>query len=152
MMNTETKELLEKVVTQRLNEALECDVESEEGKRAFKEAMEAISKCIELEKIESAEEAQLYNRDLERMKVESAEEAKDKDRELEREKIEMSKKEQNQNKWIKFIEVAAIPVGITLLNFALNRYYIRTICNFEKDYTFTTSPGKGISGLFRFKR
>ena len=110
------KEKLEQVIDNRLGIALEKDVTSDEGKQAFKEAMEAMDRKIQLEKISDAE------------------------------------KEQKKNRIIKIVEVAAIPVALFVADVAFKTYYMKTVCNFEKDYTFTTSPGKGLSSLFRFKK
>ena len=35
---------------------------------------------------------------------------------------------------------------------ACKRGYARMLCEFEKDYTFTTTAGRQLSGLFRFKK
>lgn len=73
------------------------------------------------------------------------------DRQIQLEKIEDARKEQSKNRLIKVVEVAAIPTVMLVTDFAMKRYFMREICNFEKDYTFTTSPGRGIAGLFRLK-
>ena len=110
------KDLLEKVIKDRLTLALSDDVGSESEKENFKEAMEAIDRAIELEKIEQAKEEQVKNR------------------------------------VIKYIEIAAIPAALMTLDFLFKRKYMKDVCNFEKDYTFTTTPGRSISSFFRFKK
>ena len=112
----EHKDLLEKVIKNRLETSLDCSVNPEEKEQAFKEAMEAMDRCIELERAESA------------------------------------KNEQGLNRIVKYVEVAAVPVGVLVLDSIIKWKYMKTICNFEKDYTFTTTPGRGISSFFRFKR
>ena len=114
----ENIKLLEDVIKNRL-EIAEHDVESEESKRAFKEAMEAIDRMIQIEKIEVSRKTE---------------------------------EEQKKNDIFRIIEVAGVPVGLFVLDCLFKRYYMRTVCNFEKDYTFTTTPGKSISGLFKFKK
>lgn len=74
------------------------------------------------------------------------------DRQIQLEKIEDAKKEQNKNRIIKVVEIAAIPTVMFVADFAMKRYFMRQICNFEKDYTFTTTPGRGVAGLFRFRK
>ena len=74
------------------------------------------------------------------------------DRLIELEKTESSKKEQRFSPIIKFIEVGAIPAGLLVIDFLCKRSHTTRICNFEKDYTFTTTPGRSLSGLFRFKK
>lgn len=125
--------LLEQVIKDRLKVALD-DLESDESKRAFKEAMEAIDRMIQIERI-----------DVSRLELES------KDR-LEESKLNKSKEEQRKNDILRIVEVVAVPVGLFVLDCLFKRYYMRSVCNFEKDYTFTTTPGKSISGLFKFKR
>ena len=74
------------------------------------------------------------------------------DRIIEMEKLESDKKEKEKSRIIKYIEVAAVPAGLFLLDCIFKRYYMRQVCNFEKDYTFTTTPGKSIGSIFRFKK
>lgn len=129
----ENIKLLEDVIKNRL-EIAEDDVESEESKRAFKEAMEAIDKMIQLEKLE-----------VSKLEVENKER-------LEREKFDKTNREQKKNDILRIVEVVAVPVGLFVMDCLFKRYYMRSVCNFEKDYTFTTTPGKSISGLFKFKK
>ena len=130
----EHKNLLEEVIENRLKKAKDDNLSEEEQKRAFKEAMEAVDRSIQLDKIASAENEQQMKLDLEI------------------EKNELLKKEQKVNRIIKCVEVAAVPAALFIADCLFKRYYIRTVCNFEKDYTFTTTPGKSISGIFRFKK
>lgn len=74
------------------------------------------------------------------------------DRIIDIEKFENEKKEKEKSRLIKCIEVAAVPAGLFVLDCIFKRYYMRQICNFEKDYTFTTTPGKSIGSIFRFKK
>ncbi len=54
---------------------------------------------------------------------------------------------------IKVIEIAAMPVFLTVLDNSFKRKTMKEVCLFEKDYSFTTTPGRGFSSsLFRFKR
>lgn len=113
-----SKDLLEKVIEENLKVASEWEPGTEEHDKAFKEAMNAIDRCIELDKMED------------------------------------KKKEQKDNKVVKYIEVIAIPVGLVLLkgafDFATKWYFAKKVCNFEKEYTFTTTPGRSISSWFKW--
>ena len=111
----ENIKLLDEVITNRLELVKEFGKDSDDGKQAFKEAMEAMDRRIQLEKMSSAKEEQ--------------------------KKVDV----------LKIVEIA-VPVGMLILDFAFKTHYMKTICNFEKDYTFTTTPGRSISGLFKFKR
>jgi hypothetical protein len=111
-----SKELLEAVIESNLKIAQEHAVGTEEHNRAYKEAMEGIDRCIELDKIED------------------------------------KKKEQKESKIVKYIEIAIIPAGLVVLDYVFKYHFMKTVCNFEKEYTFTTTPGRSISSLFRFKK
>lgn len=112
----ESKKLLEEVIKENLKIARDYEIGCEEQSKAFKQAMEAIDRCIELDKIED------------------------------------KKKEQKENKLVKYIEIAVIPAGLIILDYAFKRSFMKSVCNFEKDYTFTTTPGRSISSFFKFKR
>lgn len=112
----ENKELLETVIKDRLEKANSEDLDMEVRKSNFKEAMDAIDRSIELEKISSA------------------------------------KIEQKWSRIAKYIEVGAIPACLIVIDYVCKRSHTTRICNFEKDYTFTTTPGRSLSGLFRFKK
>jgi hypothetical protein len=70
----------------------------------------------------------------------------------EMEKIEDTKKSEKKNTVLKIVEIVAVPVGLFVLDAAFKTYYMKKVCNFEKDYTFTTTPGRGLSGLFQFRK
>ena len=112
----EKKELLERVVQDRLEKSLSEDLSSEEKEKAFKEAMDALSHSNELEKNEFAKEERKIDRVL------------------------------------KWVELLAIPAGLMTLDYLFKRSHTTRLCNFEKDYTFTTTAGRSLSGLFRFKK
>lgn len=112
----ENKELLEKVIKNRLENSLSEDLDPEEKEAFFKEAMEAMDRHIELERVES------------------------------------TKKEQNLNRMVRYVEVVAVPVGLLMIDSFVKWRFMKTVCNFEKDYTFTTTPGRSISSFFRFKK
>lgn len=71
---------------------------------------------------------------------------------LDETKFENSKEDTKKSNVIRWVEVVAVPVGILVLDFAFKRSFATRVCNFEKDYTFTTTAGRSISGLFKFKR
>ena len=129
-------ELLEKVMNDRLTKAIDERLDPEERSKALEEGLEVADRYIQLEKIELDESIQLRKIEL--------------DESIQLRKIEDTEKENNKNRTIKYIEVA-VPVGLLILDGLFKRYFMRQVCNFEKDYTFTTTPGRSISGLFRFK-
>ena len=126
--------LLDEVIEDRLNVAMDGRSSEEESKKAFKEAMEAIDRMIQIERIE-----------VSKLELESKER-------LEEKKLTKTKEEQKKNDIFRIVEVAAVPIALFIADCLFKRYYMRSVCNFEKDYTFTTTPGKSISGLFKFKK
>ena len=64
-MENENRILLDKVIKDRLEVALNSSADGEEAKQAFKEAMDAVSKRIEFDKIDVAHEEQLAKMKME---------------------------------------------------------------------------------------
>lgn len=126
----ENEKLLETVIKSRLEDSLDDAMDLKERGLAFKEAMEAMDRHIELKRLDST----------------------NKENELVHAENELARKEQELNRIVKYVEIVAVPVGLFILDSAFKWKYMKTICNFEKDYTFTTSPGRSLSGLFRFKK
>lgn len=128
-MEENNRQLLDEVTKKYLEAALEADTNTEGGDAAFKQAMAAVDRQIEVTKLESSAKEQ----DL---------------------KKELAKADRTQSKWLKVLEIGAtvvlVPVVSAICNYVSNDKYMEKICNFEKDYTFTTTPGKQSSKLFKF--
>lgn len=140
---------LERLIDDNLEEANErLDLDSDEYKQSYKNAMAAIDRYIQIKRIGTEEKELTQKLEIEKEKFKIEKEKF----EIEKEKCEKLKEEQNFNRVIRIIEVAAVPVGLFVLDCLFKRYYMRQVCNFEKDYTFTTTPGRSISGLFKFKK
>ena len=120
--------LLSGVITNRLNAALSYEVGSDESQIALKEAMEAVDRQLELSKLEATSKEQAEEKLV---------------------------KEKNA-KWDRFIRIGEIALAmlvVPVMDHVFKRRYMKDVCTFEKDYTFTTTPGKqGSSSLFRFKK
>ena len=54
--------------------------------------------------------------------------------------------------WIRVAEIGATAVVAPLVGYATHKGLAKMLCMFEKDYTFTTTAGRALSGLFRFKK
>lgn len=104
-MKKNNRELLEQVIEDRLNKCLE---NTDDNDISFEEAMQAIEKQTELDKIK-------------------------------KEKI------------VKFVEIGALVVAAPLIEAGCKKAFAKMICTFEQDYTFTTTAGRALSSLFRFK-
>lgn len=130
------KELLDQVIEQSLMDVQDHEVCSEPHQKAFKEAMEAYDRRIELEKIE-----------------EKQRELALKEKEMELKERELANKEKSEKgiKVLKYIEIG-IPFGLLAVEYMFKHKFMKDVCNFEKDYTFTTTPGRSISSLFKWKK
>lgn len=139
-MEKHNKELLDEVTKKYLEAALESDANSEEGAAAFKQAMAAVDRQVEVTKIEAASKEQEQKQQLAEAELAA--------------KKEMAKEDRTQNKWLKILEIGATAVIVTVVravcDHVSNDRYMEKICNFEKDYTFTTTPGKATSRMFKF--
>ena len=63
--------------------------------------------------------------------------------------VELEK--QKKEKLIKALEIGALVIAAPLIEAGCRKVFAEMICNFEKDYTFTTSAGRSLTSLFRFK-
>ena len=136
-MNTEIENLMEVVIKENL-ETLQhydlTDVNDEERKLLTKETLELTDRLIQLRKVDNEQSETNLKR------------------ELEKQKYETNREENVKDRVIRIIEVAAVPTVLFIADCFFKRYYMRSVCNFEKDYTFTTTPGRAVSGLFKFKK
>ena len=67
-------------------------------------------------------------------------------------KTESDTKDKKLGLVFKAIEIAAVPVVMTFVDYAMKMRFTKIICNFEKDYSFTTQAGRSVSQFFKFKR
>lgn len=125
-MDKENKKLLEDVIKQRLEQALDLDECTKESNIMFTEAMSAVDKSIELSKLEAARDEQIQ-------------------------KQELAIAEAKKDRIVKCVEIGAAIILAPVINTMCNKAYAKIICHFEKDYTFTTTAGRSLSRLFNFK-
>lgn len=104
-MKKTNRELLNEVIEQRLKESLENPAEDN---GSFEEAMAAIDRQIELDKVK-------------------------------------------KDKIMKCVEIGAAVVAAPLIEAGCKKAFAKMICTFEQDYTFTTTAGRALSSLFKFK-
>ena len=137
-MDNQNKQLLSEVIKKNLEYVLENDANSDEGKASFKAAMDAVSKQIEIDKIETSHLEQ-----TEKMKME----------EIRNLREEGSKRDEaRKDRWTQIGIFAAGLIAGPVIDVACKKGYAKLLCEFEKDYTFTTSAGRALSGLFKFKK
>lgn len=127
-MRKENRELLEKVLKDRLELVYQASANDEdvEETAAFKEAMQIADLLTEMEKNEEAKHSRI-----------SCDKAKAKDSKI--------------NFWLRVGEIGVTVIAVPLIDYLSKKRFAHMICEFEKDYTFTTSAGRGLSSLFRFK-
>lgn len=95
----------------------------DEASVAFKEAMQAIDRQNELDKTSN---------NLEQIKNE----------------LDTN----NRDRLVKVVEIGAAIIAAPLIEAACKKGFAYMICEFEKDYSFTTMAGKSLSSLFKFKK
>ena len=142
-MDVKNRELLESVITNRLMRAEIAD--GEEDSQAFKEAMAALDKAIELEKLKYSHDEQ-----VEKLKIENERLKVERDKNL---RDEAARKEEAKRERIFKIATIIVEIfGAAAFDYFVKVKFAKLICTFERDYTFTTHAGKSISDYFRFKR
>ena len=70
----------------------------------------------------------------------------------EKEKAELEAKKARNEMLIKGIEIAAAVLVTPLIDMRCKTTFAHMLCEFEKDYNFTTMAGKSLSGLFKFRK
>ena len=70
----------------------------------------------------------------------------------EKEKVELEAKKARNEMLIKGIEIAAAVIVTPLIDMRCKTTFAHMLCEFEKDYNFTTMAGKSLSGLFKFRK
>lgn len=173
-MNESNRELLDRVINQTLSNALEAEEGSEEGKAYFRQAMDAIDRQINLNKVDCAYQESYDKLEAEKARLDEIEKEKidiEKQKlEIERAKIEIEKSkskfeqgckdredvfrvEEARNTMIfKGIEIVCGCVITPIIGYGLNRGLSKVIMRWEEGNTFTTTPGKSLRGMFQFKR
>lgn len=129
------KNLMDEVIKDYLEIAHSEESDEETKSKAVDKAMKLMDRAIEIEKIEAAKNEKKENLELEKAKVARIQE------------------EQKKNNTIRYIVEVGVPVVLFIGNFAVNSHFLKKVSNFEKDYTFTTTPAKNIvSNLFKFRK
>lgn len=57
-----------------------------------------------------------------------------------------------KDRLVKMLEIGTAVVVAPLIEVACKKGFAHMICEFEKDYNFTTMAGKSLSSLFKFKK
>ena len=116
----------------------ECELEKERLKSNLEEQRNCNNRTFQKELEES-------RRDYELMRDTIAHE-----REMEKAKTEANQAKLNTA--VKAVEILAAVVVAPLIDYRCKETFARMLCEFEKDYNFTTMAGRSLSGLFKFKK
>ncbi len=57
-----------------------------------------------------------------------------------------------KDRMVKLVEIGTAVVLAPLIEAGCKKAFAHMLCEFEKDYSFTTMAGKSLSGLFKFKK
>lgn len=125
-MNKENRKLLDEVISSRLEYVSTYADASDNETEAFRQAMEAIDRQIKLSELDASADEQIKKQD-------------------------QSKEEAKKDRLVKLVEICAVPLVLVGVQYVCNMRYAKVLCNFEKDYTFTTSAGRAMSKFFNFK-
>lgn len=125
-MNKENRKLLDEVIFSRLEYVSTYTDADDNETEAFRQAMEAIDRQIKISELDASADEQIKKQD-------------------------QSKEEAKKDRLVKLVEICAVPLVLVGVQYVCNMRYAKVLCNFEKDYTFTTSAGRAMSKFFNFK-
>ncbi len=173
-MNESNRELLDQVINTSLNNALQAEAGSDESKAYFRQAMDAIDRQINLNKVDCAYQESYDKLEAERSRIDEVEKQKieieNQKLEVEREKIEIEKQkneieklnceqedkfrteEARNNMIFKGIEIVCGCIVAPMVGYGVNRGLSKLIMRWEDGSTFVTTPGKALRGMFQFKK
>lgn len=110
------KELLDKVIENRAELALDPNLSADERKEAFTDAMNAYDRANKIAEIEASREQAKKNRII---------------------------------KWIEVGGVIGVPILVLIIKEISKSRFADKVMRFEKEDSFTTTPGKSTSSFFR---
>lgn len=123
----QNRKLLKEANKTCLETALDLGLDTEEGQKAYQLAMTGYDRDAKLTEIDVKEN------DL-------------------KAQAEQKEKDSKRNVIIKSIEIGSMVLLTPVVEYVTKKGFAKLMCNFEKDYTFTTTAGRSLSSLFRFKR
>ena len=59
---------------------------------------------------------------------------------------------ETRDRIVKYVEIGAAVVLTPLIEAGCKKAFAHMLCEFERDYNFTTMAGKSLSGLFKFRK
>ena len=136
------------------------EIEREESKQHFEMDIQAKRHEFDLEKEEIKSNLECHRDQMNRnfqMEMEERKQNYEMRRDelthnREKEKAEIEAKKVRNEMLIKGIEIAAAVLVTPIMDFRCKTAFAQMLCEFEKDYNFTTMAGRSLSGLFKFKK
>ena len=116
----------------------EFDLEKEEVKSNLDSIRDDKNRAFQMQVEEMRQEFELHRDELNYYR--------------EKEKAELEAKKARNEMLIKGIEIAAAVIVTPLIDMRCKTTFAHMLCEFEKDYNFTTMAGRSLSGLFKFKK
>ena len=116
----------------------EFDLEKEEVKSNLDSMRDDKNRAFQMQLEEMRQEFELHRDELNYYR--------------EKEKAELEAKKARNEMLIKGIEIAAAVIVTPLIDMRCKTTFAHMLCEFEKDYNFTTMAGRSLSGLFKFKK
>lgn len=163
-MTEENRVLLEEVITHNLTKSRES-TDADEAKVYFNRAMEAIDKEINLDKVDCAYTESQGKLELEREKYENIELKKisleNQKVDIEQQKFDQSIIDREEDNKFRLSESTktwifrGVELGLMFgvgkyIDYKCNSRLSKKIMAWEKEETFTSTPGKSLKGMFRF--
>lgn len=157
-MRQENRELLEDVINDRLNKALDGENEDERSV-AFKNAMEAISRSTDLSKQDDAFQEHEEKLAHEKEKLEQEKEKLAQDRAFQEQQLAEARKEKKRSFWISVGGVVLTAIGSIVVPVLLDKKnrefktdFAHECMEFESNGgMFTTTAGKSTKDYLRHK-
>lgn len=88
--------------------------------------------------------------DIASVAFEEAMKAIDRQNTIDQEKNTIDK--DKKDRLVKCVEIGAMVIAAPLIEAGCKKAFAHMICEFEKDYNFTTMAGKSLSALFKFRK
>lgn len=130
------QKLMAELAVKKLEDAKNAESGTEEGVAAFDQAMQAAKLCADLMKMDDAREELEQRREMEDKKQAREEEFRE--------------KESKRNMIFRCVEIAGTLVIIPVVTYVTNKALIKDIGTIEQMETFTSTPGRALSKMFKF--
>ena len=151
-MDDNNRQLLSEVVQKKLNQALNCSADDENYNQVFKDAMVAVDKQLELDKIDTSYQEHWEKLDVEKAKFEAEKERFEAEKAEHIRKEEFEKEEAIKSRYVQIGIFAAGLIITPIAEYIVKGALASKIGKIEQFETYTSSAGRSISSWFRLKK